>query len=91
MFITLFGRFKYLLAPYGLSTIEEDYNHTMAETLEGLTGLCRIVDDIIIYDKDMLYMLSNSSSGIKTRIYLLTAINGSFVRVKSTLWVWDST
>ena len=27
-------------------------NRRMAEALEGLTGYCRIVDDIVIYDKD---------------------------------------
>ena len=51
-FITPFGRFKYLCAPDGLSSIEEDYNRRMAEAFEGLTGYCRIVDDILIYDKD---------------------------------------
>ena len=51
-FITPFGRFKYLRAPYGLSSIAEHYNWRMAEALEGLTGYRRIVDDIVIYDKD---------------------------------------
>ena len=51
-FITPFGRFKYLRAPYGLSSIAEHYNRRMAEALEGLSGYRRIVDDIVIYDKD---------------------------------------
>jgi len=51
-FITPYGRFKYLRAPYGLSSIAEHYNRRMAEALEGLTGYRRIVDDIVIYDKD---------------------------------------
>ena len=51
-FITPFGRFKYLRAPYGLLSIAEHYNRRMAEALESLTGYRRIVDDIIIYDKD---------------------------------------
>ena len=50
-FITSFGRFKYLRAPYGLSSIAEHYNRRMAEAFEGLTGFCRIVDDIVIFGK----------------------------------------
>ena len=51
-FITPFGRYKYLRAPYGLSSIAEHYNRRMAEAFEGLTGFRRIVDDIVIYDQD---------------------------------------
>ena len=51
-FITLFGQFKYLRAPYDLSSIAEHYNRRMAEALEGLSGYRRIVNDIVIYDKD---------------------------------------
>ena len=49
-FITPFGRFKYLRAPYGIASISEHYNRHMAEALAGLSGFHRIVDDIIIYD-----------------------------------------
>ena len=52
-FITPFGRFKYCRAPYGLSSIAEHYNRRMADAFQGLTGFRRIVDDIIIYDKDV--------------------------------------
>ena len=51
-FITPFGRFKYLRAPYGLSSIAEHYNRRMAEAFEGLSGFRRVVDDIVIFDKD---------------------------------------
>ena len=51
-FITPFGRFKYRRAPYGLSSIAEHYNRRMADSFEGLSGFRRIVDNIIIYDKD---------------------------------------
>ena len=43
-FVTPYRRFKYLWAPYGLSSIAEHYNRRMAEALEGLTGYHRIVD-----------------------------------------------
>ena len=51
-FITPYGRFKYLWAPYGLSSIVEHYNRRMTEALEGLTGYHRVIDDIVIYNKD---------------------------------------
>ena len=44
-FITPYGRFKYLWAPNGLSSIVEHYDRRMAEALEGLTGYRRIVDE----------------------------------------------
>ena len=52
MFITSFGRFKYLRAPYGISSISEHYDRRMAETFIGLSGFRRIVNDIVIYDSD---------------------------------------
>ena len=51
-FITPFGRFKYLRAPYGISLISEHYNRRMDEAFAGLTGYRRIVDDVVIYDSD---------------------------------------
>ena len=51
-FITPFGRFKYLRAPYGISSISEHYNCRMDEAFAGLTGYRRIVDDVVIYDSD---------------------------------------
>ena len=50
-FITPFGHFKYLRAPYGLSSIAEHYNRWMAEAFEGLTGFRRIVDDTLYMTK----------------------------------------
>ena len=52
-FITPHGRYKYLRAPYGISSISEHYNRRMAEALAGLSGYRRIVDDIVIYDQDI--------------------------------------
>jgi len=51
-FITPFGRFKYLRAPYGISSISQHYNRHMDEAFAGLTGYRRVVDDIVIYDSD---------------------------------------
>ena len=51
-FITPFGRYKFLRAPYGLSSISEHYNRRMDEAFEGLSGYRRIVDDVVIFDCD---------------------------------------
>ena len=51
-FITPFGRFMYLRAPYGISSISEHYKRSMAEAFTGLSGFRRIVDDIVIYDSN---------------------------------------
>ena len=51
-FITPYGRFKYLCALYGISSISEHYDRCMAKPFTGLTGFRRIIDDIVIYDSD---------------------------------------
>ena len=51
-FITPFEHFKYLQAPYDLSSIAEHYNRRMAEAFEELSGFRKIVDDIVILDID---------------------------------------
>ena len=51
-FITPFGRFKYLRAPYGISSISEHYNRRMDEAFAGLAGYRRVVDDVVIFDSD---------------------------------------
>ena len=51
-FITPFGRFKFLRAPYGIPSISEHYNRRMDEAFDGLSGYRRVVDDVVIYDSD---------------------------------------
>ena len=51
-FITPFGRFKFLRAPYGISSISEYYNRRMDEVFSGLSGYRCIVDNVVIYDSD---------------------------------------
>ena len=51
-FITPFGQFKFLRAPYGISSISEHYNRRTDEAFAGLLGFGQIVDDILIYDSD---------------------------------------
>ena len=52
-FITPFSRYKYLRAPYGISSISEHYNRRMTEAFSGLSGFRRIVDDFVIYDNNV--------------------------------------
>ena len=51
-FITPFGRFKYLRAPYGISSISEHYNRRMDEAFAVIQGVRKIVDDVVVFDKD---------------------------------------
>ena len=51
-FITPFGRYKYLRAPYGISSISEHYDRRMDNSLEKIKQLRRIEDDCIVYTKD---------------------------------------
>ena len=50
-FITPFGRFKYLRAPYGIS-ISKHYNRSMDKAFAGLSGYRRVVNDVIIFNRD---------------------------------------
>ena len=50
-FITPFGRYMYLRAPYGVCSISEHYNRRMDECFEGIPGIERLVDDVIVYGR----------------------------------------
>ena len=63
-FITPFGRYKYLRAPYGNSSISEHYNRRMDECFTGIDGVQRVVDDVIIYSK------SKEEHVVKVRVFL---------------------
>lgn len=49
---TFITPFKYLRAPYGISSISEHYNRRIDKAYSGLSGYWRVVDDIVIYDSD---------------------------------------
>ena len=50
-FITPFGRYKYLRAPYGICSISEHYNRRMDEAMAGLTQYLKVVDDVCVFDR----------------------------------------
>jgi len=74
-FITPFGQFKYLRAPYGISSISEHYDRRMAEAFIGLTGFRRIVDDIVIYNSDAATHMEHVRVFLKRCAYKNIALN----------------
>ena len=52
-FITPFGKYKYLRAPYGISSILVHYNRHMSKAFRDLSGFRRVVDDFVIYDSNI--------------------------------------
>ena len=51
-FMTPFDRFWFLRAPFGISSLPEQYNRRMDEAFQGLTNHRRIVNDVIIFDEN---------------------------------------
>jgi len=74
-FITPFGRFKYLRAPYGICSISEHYDRRMAEAFAGLTGFRHVVDDIIIYDEDEIEHAAHVQQFLKQCLDKQIALN----------------
>ena len=52
-FITPFGRYKFMRAPFGLSSISEHYDRRMYEAFQDLPDFRHIVDDVLIFDEDL--------------------------------------
>ena len=52
-FITPWGRYKYLRAPMGLSSTGDKYNLLMDAAIDGLDNQKKVVDDILLYAKDV--------------------------------------
>ena len=50
-FITPFGRYMFLRAPYGISSISDHYNRRMEEAFSGMEDFRRVVDDVIVFSE----------------------------------------
>ena len=50
-FITPFGRWMYLRAPYGVSSISEHCNRRMDTAFQGMSQFAKLVDDVVVCDK----------------------------------------
>ena len=51
-FLTEFGRYRYLRAPMGLNSSGDEFCRRTDEAMEGLVGVKKLVDDILIYAPD---------------------------------------
>lgn len=51
-FNTVFGRYKFLRMPFGISSASEVFHKRLLEHLDGLDGVCQFIDDLLIYGKD---------------------------------------
>ena len=48
-FWTPFGRYRYLRMPFGISSAPEEFQRRMHTTLQGLSGIEVITDDILVF------------------------------------------
>ena len=62
-FITPFGRFKFLRAPYGISSISEHYNRRMDEAFQDYQA----INDVVIYDDNLHITPTTSDSSLTLR------------------------
>jgi len=51
-FVTLFGRFCFNKLPFGISSALEIYQKRMNQILEGMSGVLRLIDDILVFGPD---------------------------------------
>ena len=96
---------KYLRVPYGISSISEHYNRRMDEAFNGLSGFRCIVEDIVIYDNDVIQHESHvirsfcndvlitkllSTPASSNMQNLKCSLQGSFCRQMDTEWILQS-
>ena len=75
-FNTPFGRYRFLRLPYGVHSVSEVFQASVAEIIEGIDGCCNSQDDIIIWGKDRhehdarVHQVTNKirSSGLKLNL-----------------------
>lgn len=48
-FNTPFGRYRWMVMPFGIKSAPEVFQQRMVEALEGLEGVAVIADDILVY------------------------------------------
>jgi hypothetical protein len=64
-FLTPFGRYRYCRAPMGLNASGDEYCLRGDQALSGLKGVCKIVDDILIYASSMEELIERTSMVLK--------------------------
>ena len=86
-FITPFGRYKFMRAPFGFSPISEHYDCRMYEAFQGFTDFCHIVDGVLLFDEDLTSHV-NHVRGARNKAFLLAVTSYGIVRRKSSLLVF---
>ena len=58
-FVTAFGKYKFLMVPFGLAQAQANFQLLMNKVLEGLQYAMTYLDDIIIFSKNELEHLEH--------------------------------
>ena len=83
-FITAFGRYKFLRAPFGISAISEHYNRRMSSATSGLKNTFHIVDDVLIADSDYATHVDNVNRFLQRCVEHNIALNPEKIRLAAT-------
>ena len=51
-FITPFGRYYFNRLPFGIMSAPESFQKQLSEILRGCEGVVRLVDDVLVYDRN---------------------------------------
>ena len=85
-FITPFGRYKYLRAPYGICSISEHYNRRIDEAMACLTPYSKVVD-VCVFDRSFADHVASSCNDAPTEASPLTVTSSGLGRRKFFLLV----
>ena len=85
-FITPFGRYRFMRAPFGLSSISEHHDRRMYKAFQDLPDFRRIVDGVLIFDEDLDSMCASSYRDAKSEAFLSAVTNSSIARWKWSCW-----
>ena len=48
---TSYGKYRWLRLPFGITSAPDEFHMGLTSALEGLDGIIRIADDILVYGK----------------------------------------
>jgi hypothetical protein len=77
-FITPVGRYKFLRAPFGLSSISEHYDRRMYEAFQGLSDFHCIVDDVLMTSPVKSSTYASFYSDVRNKASLSTVTSFGF-------------
>lgn len=50
-FNTAFGRYRFLRLPFGIISVQDEFQRHVDETYEGLSGVAAVIDDVLVFGK----------------------------------------